>query len=381
LRTKRCSKIISLFVSFVVLFLIGSAVEATSYSTNLNDLTGHYPTLDDKWSGDSYLGKEQVISFGQPYTSLKTFVIRLTGQVTFPLYRWADGSISAGPIICNFNMSDVAQTAQLYLDFVIGIIISETPYYEYTNEPEYQDHDIYTIDGNKFTYTRVLTDTDDLNWKSGFPSGQARTGLIFMHLPGDGVLVQEGSVNITEVDITLNDGATFWVNEGTTGTQFVVTGTGFGTKKGKVLIGNIATNIAKNGWADDFIIGTVNKNPPQETYDITIRPYKANDIVLPDAFTVKPPEIDSLDYTSGVAGVPITISGNFFGTKKGKVYLEYEDKYGKLRKKKCKVTFWDMGTITFLVPKTSKSFPPGTYSLKVMNKIGTAASPIDVTID
>jgi len=84
---------------------------------------------------------------------------------------------------------------------------------------------------------------------------------------------------------------------------------------------------------------------------------------------VKPPEIDSLDYTSGVAGTPITITGNFFGIKKGKVYLEYE-KNGKLKKKNCKVNSWDMDSIIFFVPKTSKSFPAKEYTLKVTNKVG-----------
>jgi hypothetical protein len=39
-----------------------------------------------------------------------------------------------------------------------------------------------------------------------------------------------------------------------------------------------------------------------------------------------------------------------------------------------------MDTITFLVPKTSKSFPADTYSLKVENKVGIATAIPDFAI-
>jgi hypothetical protein len=40
-----------------------------------------------------------------------------------------------------------------------------------------------------------------------------------------------------------------------------------------------------------------------------------------------------------------------------------------------------MDSITFIVPKISKSFPKATYPLKVINKVGTADAPEDFTID
>ena len=111
---------------------------------------------------------------------------------------------------------------------------------------------------------------------------------------------------------------------------------------------------------------------------VTIKPNKAADIPLSNAFTVKPPEVDSLNVYHGVAGVtPITITGNFFSTKKGKVYLEVPG--GK--PKSCKVTSWGMDSITFAVPKTSKSFPAGTYPLKVTNKVGTTYAPSNFTVN
>ncbi len=168
------------------------------------------------------------------------------------------------------------------------------------------------------------------------------------------------------------------IGEGTIGTQITITGSGFGTKKGSVLIGGAATKIAKDGWKPDSITCIVAKALPAGTYHVTIKPSRQAAITLPNAFTMKPPEIDALDYNQGGAGDPITITGDFFSTKKGTVYLE-DSENG--RKIKCKLTAWGMDSITFVVPKASKSFPAGTYSLKVTNKVGTAAAPSSFTIE
>lgn len=163
--------------------------------------------------------------------------------------------------------------------------------------------------------------------------------------------------------------------EGTIGSQLTITGLGFGDKKGKVLIGEVATKIAKEDWADDSITCTLNKVPPEGTHNVTIKPYKADDIPLPNAFSVKAPRIDLLDFSHEVPGEPITITGKFFGSKKGKVYLEDP---ATEKKKTCKVTYWHMdetsgdSTATFLVPKLPKAFSYGTeYLLKLTNKVGT----------
>jgi len=165
------------------------------------------------------------------------------------------------------------------------------------------------------------------------------------------------------------------VAEGTIGTVLSIAGSDLGTKKGKVLIGGVATKIAKDGWMPDSINCALTKVPPAGTHDMIIRPYKAADIVLPSAFAIRPPEIDSLNAYHGAVGTPIIITGNFFGTKKGKVYLEVPG--GKT--KTCKVTSWGMDSITFVVPKGLVS---GTaYPLKVMNKVGLATAPSGFTIE
>jgi hypothetical protein len=78
-----------------------------------------------------------------------------------------------------------------------------------------------------------------------------------------------------------------------------------------------------------------------------------------NGFTVKAPEIDSVDPTTGSAGDKITIRGRFFGANKPKVSLG---------NKSSKVVTWEMNPTTgesgvqFVVPK---GFNPGTYELKV----------------
>ena len=95
------------------------------------------------------------------------------------------------------------------------------------------------------------------------------------------------------------------------------------------------------------------------------------------------PEITSVEPNSGSAPAEIVLSGYYFGTKKGKVYLE--DPAGK--KKTCKVTEWSMydqvygdSSIRFIVPKVSKSLPAGSYVLKVENKVGAVIASTNFTL-
>jgi hypothetical protein len=92
---------------------------------------------------------------------------------------------------------------------------------------------------------------------------------------------------------------------------------------------------------------------------------------------MRKPSIVTLSSKSGGEGDPITISGNFFGTKKGKVYIDYGNK-----PKKCKVSSWQMtattgaSTIVFDVPT---GIVPGDYSLRVSNKVGEDTIPFTIT--
>ena len=215
-------------------------------------------------------------------------------------------------------------------------------------------------------------------------TASADTGSVFRGWSGGGC----SGTGTCVVTMNANTGvtATFTLptelspNEGTIGTQLTITGSDFGIKKGKVLIEGVIAKIATDGWADDGIVALLTKAPPQGVpYDVTInlKLKPPLSIILKNAFTVKPPEIDSLNSYEGAVNDPIIITGNFFSTKKGKVYLEVPG--GK--PKSCKVTSWGMDSITFAVPKTSKSFPAGTYPLKVTNKVGTTYAPSNFTVN
>jgi hypothetical protein len=155
---------------------------------------------------------------------------------------------------------------------------------------------------------------------------------------------------------------------GTIGSQFTLTDPdlSFGIKKGKVLIGTAATKIDKGNWGDHTITFTVTKPIPGEKYyDLVIKPPRQGpaQTTLAGAFLMKSPIIDTVVPDEGAPKDPVKITGQFFGNKKPKVYIEYL-KNGKIAKKSCRVTSFGMNTIDFIVP----NLPAKTYSLAVETK-------------
>ena len=151
-------------------------------------------------------------------------------------------------------------------------------------------------------------------------------------------------------------------NEGTIGTVLTITGSGFGTKRGKVLIDNRSLKILE--WADESIRCSISRTFSSGVYDVTIQPYKLSPITLEQAFMMEAPEIESVVPPIGSINDEITILGHFFGNKKGKVALSG---------KKCKVLAWTMDPITgeseihFVVPRI---LGDGTRELQVINGVG-----------
>ena len=169
--------------------------------------------------------------------------------------------------------------------------------------------------------------------------------------------------------------------EGTIGTQLTINGSDFGTKKGKVLINGIAAKIAKDGWEPEQITCAISKPPlPVDlAHPVSVLVNKVT-IPLDGTFTVRGIVLDDLLVRSGTYPGSITVTGKFFGIKKGKTYL-YDSVNDK--KKNLKITDWKMNPstgvseLTFAVPKPSKSFPAATYQLKISNKIGPATTTPD----
>jgi hypothetical protein len=201
--------------------------------------------------------------------------------------------------------------------------------------------------------------------------------------PGTGPCVVSMVGDIT-VTATFDIPPHLSVSDGTIGTELIIqagSSAGFGTRKGKVLIGNTPVKIID--WSNDIITGTITKVPlPAVVNDVTIKlqPNKtAPSFFLDDAFAVMGPMIDDVIPDFGSPGETITIRGKFFSTKKGKVYIEFEDKNGQTKEKNCRVKSWGMDTTTgqstiiFEVPKGPEpSINP--YSLFVTNKVGQASA-------
>jgi hypothetical protein len=150
-----------------------------------------------------------------------------------------------------------------------------------------------------------------------------------------------------------------------------IPGSGFGVKKGKVLIGTAALKIGV--WGNEAIVGTVSKVVPPDAYDLTIQPKVGLPIIYDTFFSLKLPEIDEISPPDGANPEVITITGKYFGTKKGKVLLGYLVD-GTPKSKSCKVTSWVMNpvtgesTVTFVVPA---KLPTGPCDLTITNKVGS----------
>ncbi len=150
---------------------------------------------------------------------------------------------------------------------------------------------------------------------------------------------------------------------GTIGTEITITGSGFDAKKGKVFLGSVALKVLT--WNDEMIQCLIKKPLPPSSYDVTIQPKGAAEIVLPDAFSVEGPRIDSISVIQVGGKAEITISGYFFGTKKGNVTLGV---------KHCKVLSWAMDPPTGeseIRIESPEGLPSGTYDLTVTNQVGS----------
>jgi len=174
--------------------------------------------------------------------------------------------------------------------------------------------------------------------------------------------------NIDDLEVTSES---IYPVEGTIGTSVHIPGKGFGVKKGKVLIGTAALKVGT--WADAAILGTISKVLPPDVYDFIIQPKVGSPIIQDAFFSMKPPEIDTIVPSSGSNPDEVTITGKYFGTKKGKILLGYMTG-GEPKSKSCKVTYWGMdpvtgeSTVKFIVPA---KLPTGPCDLTITNKVGS----------
>jgi len=160
--------------------------------------------------------------------------------------------------------------------------------------------------------------------------------------------------------------------QGTLGSELTIRGSGFGEKKGKVLIGGAALKVTE--WKPDSIKGLLSKVVTLGSCQVAVQTKQkgAAPITEADAFSVETPKIWRVEPDHGGVNTSVTITGKYFGTKKGKVTIGG---------KSCKVVSWTMdartgvSTIQFLVPK---GLAPASYDLKVINKVGEGADSFTI---
>ena len=166
-------------------------------------------------------------------------------------------------------------------------------------------------------------------------------------------------------------------DEGTLGTEVTITGGGFGSSKGKVTIGGVAPKVTL--WDRQRNQGNPEQGPGCRRTQRRRRRHQGEAALRPSRSRMPSrrwgPVISSVAPASGASGSTsaITIQGNYFTTKKGKVTLE---RGGVV--KSCKVVTWGMTTITFQVPK--KMMAATDYVLRVSNSVDDATTTFGVTV-
>ena len=172
-------------------------------------------------------------------------------------------------------------------------------------------------------------------------------------------------------------------SEGTIGTKFTITGSGFGTTKSFVYLEyekNGAIKQAKpkiTSWTDTSITGIWDKTLSAGSYKMYVKPKaKGTSAIDVGTFTIKNPAIDEIAPNSCSIGEQNTISGKFFSSIKPKVYFQNT---ATLKKYSCKVNSFAMNpdtgdsSLQFSVPKVT-DLDSGDYNLILQNKIGQATT-------
>jgi hypothetical protein len=172
-------------------------------------------------------------------------------------------------------------------------------------------------------------------------------------------------------------------SEGTIGTNFTITGSGFGTTKSFVYLEYQKNGVIKQAkpkitsWTDTSITGIWNITLSAGSYKMYVKPKaKGTSAIDVGTFTIKNPAIDEIAPNSCSIGEQNTISGKFFSSIKPKVYFQNT---ATLKKYSCKVNSFAMdpdtgdSSLQFSVPKVT-DLDSGDYNLILQNKIGQATT-------
>jgi parallel beta-helix repeat protein len=173
--------------------------------------------------------------------------------------------------------------------------------------------------------------------------------------------------------------------QGTIGTRFIISGSGFGNSKSTVYLQNGDKKVLAKveTWSDSSITCLWTKKLPAGTYPLFVQPKgKGVSPVAVGNFTIMQPSIDEITPGGGAAGDVITVNGWYFTNKKPKVYFEDPDTH---KRKSCKVSSSSMdpetgsSALQFVIPKWGLD----SYNLILINAIGQTAAefPVDLYVD
>ena len=165
--------------------------------------------------------------------------------------------------------------------------------------------------------------------------------------------------------------------QGTIGTRFTISGSGFGTKKPAVYVeyekrpGVLKkVNARVEEWSDTSVSCLWTKQLPSGTYDLWIKPNIKGAAPLSEGtFSTMNPVIDEVTPTTLSVGETITLSGQFFTNSKPTVYLKDLES---LKKRKCRVLDSAMdpatgaSTLHFIAPEWASN----NYEIVLQTRVG-----------
>lgn len=170
-------------------------------------------------------------------------------------------------------------------------------------------------------------------------------------------------------------------SEGTIGTEVSVTGSGFGKKRGAILIQG--TKLKVTFWSDSLVKGTLaSAKFPPGTYDVSVTTKGAAPVVFASAFSLRGPAVAAVTPSSGLPNDVVEVVGGFFGPKKPTVYLQNSQPAdGKNYKMKVlQLVPGTNGGMDKVVVAIPKKIPNGVYDLSIANRVGSDTHENALTI-
>ena len=186
-------------------------------------------------------------------------------------------------------------------------------------------------------------------------------------LKSDGTVVTVGNNGQGQANVSSWHLQVLGTIMGTVGTQVIVDGSGFGSKRGTVSVGTAAAKVV--AWFNTRIIFQMPVSLAPGQYPIYITPVGQATITYDKPFVIKAPELQLVQADTGYAGDLIVLKGKYFGSKKGTIALGT---------KSCPASYWYMDPVTgesmaaFRVPA---KLTAGPYSITLTNGAGSSKLP------